>query len=102
MRYLKMLFFFLIDGAIFALAYFTGMYKSLFFTSILSSIAELPVPSFISSFLILLTMSVPIYIVLFLINKKIIKIDAKSLFYVHIIFILVCLVSIESLLQFAK
>ncbi len=102
MQYLKMFLFFWIDAGLFALAYFTGMYKSLFFTSILTSIADLPFPSFISSFLILVCMSIPIYIALFFINKKIIKINNKSLLYVHITLILVCLVSIESLLQFAK
>lgn len=100
MKYLKMAAFFFIELALFFIAYFTEVYKSLFYTSLFTSITSLPLFSILKSFLILTCMSVPLFIVIYLINLKYLKISKKDLFVVNGLFILVCLVVAELLIQF--
>lgn len=99
MNYLKTTVLFLLEVILFIIAYFTGVYKSVFFTSLFSSITSLPVFSIIRSFLILICMSVPLLIVLHFINNRFIKLDKKIVFYVHGIFVVVCLLILELIVR---
>ncbi|MDQ5951294.1 MAG: hypothetical protein QG639_571 [Patescibacteria group bacterium] len=88
MNYLRAFVFFIIDLVIFLIAYFTGMYKSLFFTSVLTQITTWPLPPTVRSLIIIAIMSIPILLLMFLVNSKWLKLSIKVVGIVHLLLIL--------------
>lgn len=97
LSYLKIVGIFFLELIAFAIAYFTGMYKSIFFTSLLGGIAAWPVFSFIKSLLMIIIMTVPHLILFYFLNKSLFKVSTKTLLLIHTAVVLVCFVTITLL-----
>lgn len=83
MNILRIFAFVVVDFILLTIAYISGMYKSLFFQSITSTITTLPTHTYMRSLLLIIVMSLPILLVMFLINQKFIHLFKKVVIYSH-------------------
>lgn len=94
-KYLKIPAIIVLDIILLIILNYTDLYKSLFFVELFSSIGKLKLPDSLKSLAILVCMSIPVLVIIYLLNLKFFKIPNKTVLYIHFGLILLISAGLE-------
>lgn len=87
LRVISILGFYFLELLSFFVAYFLGFYKQILLEKILVSVSSLPIPSQLNSFLLIVLMTLPIVLLVSLLNRKFFQLGLKIFLITHLIVI---------------